>query len=434
MRALMEDLVMENRSIMGPGYDRALERLGRDLALTVHEVPSGEDVWTWKVPPAWDVREAWFEADGVRYADVGDHPLHLRSYSLPFSGRVSRAEMLRHITTDPLRPDAIPFDYRYYDRTWGFCLEHARAAELVADFYDVHIDTIDITGTLKVGEHVIRGRSDDSILLVAHLDHPGMAIDDLSGVAVALEVARRQAGWVGHHTLRFLFLPEHIGSIAYLARNEALLPTFRHGLFLEMLGLDQPHALQRSRQDDAPVDRAVRAALVDSGAAFVEDAFLKIICNDEQVINGPGVDIPTASLSRARLRPVGSVDLSRPGDAKPYPEYHTSHDSLDLVSWERMEESVVVVQRALQILDTDGDSYPRRLYRGTVQLSRYGLWVDYTVDPALNAKVVQLMRSFEGDKPISRIALELELPVETVRGYVQRFVDAGLVELHRGPV
>lgn len=422
---------MENRSIMGPGYDRALGRVGHELQLVVHEVPTGTKVWTWTVPEAWDVREAYFSANGRRLADFARHPLYLWSYSLPFSGRVARDELLRHLTTSADRPGAIPYDFRYYERDWGFCLEHDRLAELTAPEYDVVIDAEHFPGTLKIGEHVIEGESTESVLIVAHLDHPGQANDDLAGVAVSVEVAKRLAGTRPRRTHRFLYLPEHIGSTAYLAQHEELLPTFRHGVFLEMLGIDQQHALQRSRQACDPVDLAFELALREAGDPYVTGRFLEVIANDEQVLNGPGVDIPTVSLSRARPAQTGEVDYPEFHSAKPYPEYHTSDDSLEIIDPARLEESVQVVLRALRILDED--RYPKRRYRGTVQLSSYGLWVDWRVDPKLNEKIDRLMWSFEGDRSLTQIALELELPFDTVRDYVARFADAGLVTLGSEP-
>jgi aminopeptidase-like protein len=431
MKQLIADLLLENRTIVGPGFDRGLERIARELDLVIHEVPSGEEVWTWRVPNAWDVRTAYFQSNGTRFADASRHPLYVWSHSLPFRGRVSRDELLRHLTTRPDRPNAIPFDFRYYERDWGFCLEHARLPELTADEYEVVIETLDEPGTLKVGEHVLAGETEQSVLIVSHLCHPGQANDDLAGVAVATEVARRLRGRRLRNTLRFLYVPEHIGSVAYLALNEHLIPSFRHGLFLEMLGLDQPFALQHSRRGDAAIDRAFLLALRERSAPFFEGGFLEVIVNDEQVLDGPGVDIPTVSLSRA-TPPPQRANYPQFWTGLPYPEYHTSDDSLDAVHEDRLEEAVTVVTRALEILDAD--RYPRRRYRGTVQLSRYGLWVDWRVDPALNEKVNHLMWSFEGDRSLTQIALDLELPFDSVRDYAVRFADAGLLDLLTEPL
>ena len=266
------------------------------------------------------------------------------------------------------------------------------------------------------------------MLIATHLCHPAQANDDLAGVAVAIEVAKRLAGSTPRHTLRFLFVPEHIGSIAYLARHERQIDDFRYGLFLEMLGLDQPHALQLSKQGDTAIDMALRLALRETGAAFVEEDFLRVIVNDEQVMNGPGVGIPTPSLSRAQpINPSRDYGYTRFTQGKPYPKYHTSDDSMSAVSEASLRESAALTLRTLEILDAN--AVPQRLYRGTVHLSNYGLWVDWRTDLALNLKVDHLMWCFEGDKTLIDIALEVDLPFGVVHDYVERFVAAGLVEL-----
>lgn len=426
MLDLIRDLHMENRTIAGPGFQRALNRIAAEIDLTIHEVPSGEDAWTWRIPNTWDVREAWFEADGVRFADFAVHPLHVWSYSLPFRGRVTREELLRHLTTDPSRPTAIPFDFRYYERDWGFSLEHERLAELTAAEYEVVIDTVEAAGALQVGECIVPGRSPDSVLVVAHLCHPGQANDDLAGVAVAVELAKRLEGTKPRLTHRFLFVPEQIGTVAYLSRNEDLIESFRYGIFLEMLGIDQRLALQHSKRGQSAVDLAAQLALIESKLPYFEGRFLEVIVNDEQVLDGPGVDIPTISLSRA-MPPVQIQGLSAPQfhTGLPYPQYHSSEDSPEILSEERLEEAAAVAQRTLEILDADLTPY--RLYRGPVHLSRYGLWVDWRVDPELNEKMHHIMWCLEGDKTLSAIALETGLPFETVRSYIERFAATGLV-------
>src|SRR5690606_39601747 len=58
------------------------------------------------------------------------------------------------------------------------------------DSYRVVIRTSDSFGTLKVGEVVIPGSSDETFVICAHLCHPHMVNDDLSGVVVGIDVAR----------------------------------------------------------------------------------------------------------------------------------------------------------------------------------------------------------------------------------------------------
>ena len=61
-------------------------------------------------------------------------------------------------------------------------------------------------------------------------------------------------------------------------------------------------------------------------------------------------------------------------------------------------------------------------------LSRHGLWVDWREDRALNLATERIMLMLEGDQSIIDIAHAVDLPLNTVRSYVNRFVDAGLVE------
>ncbi len=67
------------------------------------------------------------------------------------------------------------------------------------------------------------------MLIMSHVCHPNQANDDAAGVITALEVARRLAADplpAGSMSIRFWFGPETIGTIAYLAQHEDLIPTY----------------------------------------------------------------------------------------------------------------------------------------------------------------------------------------------------------------
>jgi aminopeptidase YwaD len=102
-------------------------------------------------------------------------------------------------------------------------------------------------GRLEVLQATIPGQTDDEILVVAHLCHPRpSANDNASGAAAALEAARTlqaliASGDLEHprRTIRFLWLPEMSGTLAYLAGREAELHRLVAGLNLDMVGEDQ---------------------------------------------------------------------------------------------------------------------------------------------------------------------------------------------------
>ncbi|MDX1437701.1 MAG: DUF4910 domain-containing protein, partial [Anaerolineales bacterium] len=243
MHSLIQELWFLKRDIISDDFDRALLRLAEEIPMTIHEYPTGEPCWTWTVPEKWTCHEAYLETlDGKRLIDYADHPLHVVSYSLPFEGVVSRDELLDHLHVHSGNPEIIPFVFKYYERDWGLCAARQQRDSLTEAEYRVVIRTSFEPGTLKVGEVIIPGTSEETFMLVAHLCHPAMVNDDLTGVVVGIEAARALLeGPEPYYTYRLLILPETIGSVAYLSHHEQLIPLMAGGLFLEMLGNDSPH-------------------------------------------------------------------------------------------------------------------------------------------------------------------------------------------------
>ena len=66
-------------------------------------------------------------------------------------------------------------------------------------------------------------------------------------------------------------------------------------------------------------------------------------------------------------------------------------------------------------------------------LSRFGLWVDWRIDARLNLQTEKIMLLLEGDRSLIDIAHELELPFSTVRDYLERFFEAGLIKKQDTP-
>ncbi len=413
MRQFIDDLWFMRRDIVSDGFDRSLEYISQIIPLKIHKVASGSKCWTWRVPEKWSVNEAYIEdLHGHRLLDLKNHPLHIMSYSLPIDKVVTREELLRHLHTRPDRPGAIPFEFKYYERDWGLCLPHDWLGRFSEERYQVFIDSKFEHGHLKVGEHTIKGRSRETIAIIAHLCHPAMVNDDLSGVTVLVELAKELAKRKNHFTYKFVLVPETVGSVAYLSRNEKLIPSLKYGIFLEMLGNDDIHALQLSRQGDTAIDRAARHVMKGAGQKFRLGGFREIVKNDEMVWNGPGVNIPTISVSRAK-----------PGFPH-YPEYHTSDDDPSIISMERLEESKNIVLKMLNILERD--YAPKRKFKGPIFLSRYGLWVDWRVNRKLSHALEKIMLNLEGDKSVFEIAEELDIDFDELLAYIDKFVAKGL--------
>jgi aminopeptidase-like protein len=426
LKDILREVYPLHRTLASDGTDAALEIIGRylpdDANYTIETYAPGQPVWTWKVPERYVVHSAYLETeDGERVVDFADNPLHLVSYSLPVEKLLTWEELEPHLHYSDKRPQAIPWEFKYYERSWGFCLskdrfDHLRRdvryravirSEFVTDAdrgFRVGVARIDPEGGLEpqAGECII----------AAHVCHPMQANDDVAGVVTAIGVAQRLAARRlprGSMSVRMLFCPETIGSIAYLAHHEDLIPALRGGVFLDMTGNRNRLVLQRSRQDDHLLDRVARHVLRQRGDEFEEGEFAQVAANDERVINGPGVNVPCISFSRW-----------------PYPEYHTTDDSPDIIHEEMLQDAAEVTEQVVRIYASN--YVPRRNFRGPVFLSGHGLWVDWRVNWALNRAIEKIMMRFEGEHSIFAIADELGLDYWETRDYVERFRAQGLVQ------
>jgi len=363
MMDLINALWLKRRDIISDEYDESLAYISKIIPLKIHEIPTGTKCWTWTVPEKWSVTKAYIEnMHGKRLLDLSEHPLVVVSFSLPIDAIVTKDELMEHLHTRPDNPDAIPFEFKYYEKDWGFCIQYNRLKNFNEEKYHVVIKSKFEQGTLKVGEYIVPGESTDSVVIVTHLCHPGMVNDDLAGVAVSIEIAKELSKKKNHYTYRFLFLPETIGSIAYLSQNEELIKTFKYGIFLEMLGCNNPLALQLSKENDTKLDVLSKYVMDKKGINHIVGDFRTIIGNDEFVFDYPGIDIPMVSISRASIN-------------HPFPEYHTDKDNPSIISVDRLIEAKNVTLSILEMLD--GDYVPVKRYRGPLFLSGYGLWVDW---------------------------------------------------------
>ncbi len=439
MLDLIQELWFLKRDIVSDDFDRALFRLAEEVPMTIHEYPTGEACWTWQVPEKWTCHEAYLETlDGRRLIDYQDHPLHVVSYSLSFEGLVKREQLLKHLHIHPNLPDAIPFVFKYYERDWGLCASQALRDSLNDEEYRVVIRTSFEPGMLKVGEIHIPGKSEESFVIVAHLCHPAMVNDDLTGVVVGLETARAMPEKMGrareagppttkedglYYTYRILILPETIGSVAYLSHNEHLIPGITGGLFLEMLGNDSPLALQGSFQPESQADRCLTTALRGLDPEGYHGAYRTIIDNDERQFNAPGVRIPMLSLSR--------VEAPKATGKPPYPEYHSSLDTPTIVSGERLGASLNVV---LGMIDAwERNYYVVNNFKGEVFCSGYGIWIDYRVNPDGHRRLFEIMERCDGEHTVADIAHELNTSFQAVWEVVSLLREKDLVWLSRTP-
>ncbi|PZW40805.1 aminopeptidase-like protein [Humitalea rosea] len=399
------------RSITGAGLRDTLGYIARHIPLTVTEVPSGTAVLDWVVPPEWTVRGASILAmDGSTIIDFDRHTLHLLNYSAPFEGEVSRLDLEAHLHSLPAQPDLIPYVTSYYRRDWGFCLAHRDRLALGDARYRVRIDTELAPGSLSYGECVLPGEEEGEVLISAHSCHPSLANDNLSSIAVAIDLARILSARRRRFTWRFLFAPGTIGAICWLAANRDAAARIRHGLVLTCLGDPAPPSYKRSRRQDAPIDRYVEHVLRDEGFGerilpFTPTGY------DERQFCSPGFDLPMGCLMRS---PGGS-----------FPEYHTSADTPDFVRPAALADSLRVLDRIATLIERDGIFASKAPY-GEPQLGRRGLY-DGAATAASRLALLWSLNLADGRHSLLDVAQRSGLAFAEVADATERLVAAGLV-------
>ncbi len=420
---LLVDLYPIGRSITGDGVRATLHRIANEIPdLVVHEVPSGTAVLDWVVPDEWNLRQAWIAGpDGRRLIDVADSSLHVMGYSEPVRATMTRDELLAHVHTLPTQPTLVPYRTSYYKRAWAFCLSHDQLDALGDGPFDVCIDATLAPGSLTYGELTIpvsTGVVDEGeVLLSTHVCHPGLANDNLTGIAALVAMARRLAAApLRRHTVRMLFIPGTIGAIAWLATHRAEVEHIRAGLVVTGLGDAGGLVYKRSRRGTTLVDRAAHHVL---GRASTQGVAPRIVDfspygYDERQFCSPGFDLPVGRLTRT---PHGE-----------YPEYHTSGDDLSFVSASQVLSAVDDIEAIVAVVDRNA-TYVNLAPFGEPQLGRRGLYGDTGgTRPGVEMGYLWLLSCSDGSSDLLAVAERSGLPVDDLADAADRLVAAGLLQ------
>jgi aminopeptidase-like protein len=242
-----------------------------------------------------------------------------------------------------------------------------------------------------------------------------MANDNLSGIAVAVGLARHVASLPHRrYTYRFVFAPGTIGAITWLARNEGgAVNRVRHGLVLTGLGDGGRLTYKRSRRGDALVDRAAAHVLrCSEREGEVRD--FSPYGYDERQYCSPGFDLPVGRLSRT---PHGE-----------YPEYHTSADNLPFVRPDRLADSLAALTEIVEILERD-TRYVNTHPKGEPQLGRRGLYgsVGGTRLPDYELALLWVLNGSSGRASLLDIAARAGLAFGVIRQAATDLREHGLL-------
>lgn len=186
-----------------------------------------------------------------------------------------------------------------------------------------------------------------------------MANNELSGPIVSMALINYFIKRKLNKTLRFIFIPETIGSISYLSKNLSYLKKNIIGGFnLTCIGDNRQHSCMFSKYENSPSDEAIIDAYKKLKIKNYKIYSFLQRGSDEKQYNSPGVDLKISSIFRTKY-----------GE---YPEYHTSLDNFNLVSLKGIKGGFKVAKTSIEILLKN--IYPKCKIICEPQMGKRGLY------------------------------------------------------------
>ncbi|MFT6206243.1 MAG: aminopeptidase-like protein [Colwellia sp.] len=459
--SLVKKIFPFNYSITGLGNDQAINQYLSELDFTVHEYASGQSLNGWYIPHAWQVSKATISHNDILIYDAKKSPLSVAALSPSFNGELSFAELDKHLVSSESLPNAVLYQwhnlYRSKELDWAISIPHSQRADLVDVKYLVDIQTQLKPSTMKVLDYLLKGESDETIVINGHNCHPFQANDDISGCAVAIRVIQAlQQQSKRKYSYRIIIAPELHGPMFWLNElNNKQQAQLKACILLKSVGNSATMRLQRSYLGSHTVDKAAQLAFKKQYGNFEQGAFRTIYGNDETVFEAPPYNIPTISLTRW-----------------PFSEYHSDLDTPDTLSEAHLQDSVDLV---INIIDCYENNFNKGTHKeksihikssqkerpinqdaseannakfnlryqinfnGLVCLSAYGLYksipqvsnkgVDYdSLHGRWNKLMNCLPREIDDKMTVAQLAKKYSLPEEELYQYLELWLEHGLLK------
>jgi len=415
MYALVAELFPICRSITGDGVRKTLNIIKKEIPLEIHEVPSGTRAFDWEVPNEWNIRDAYIKnSKGEKIVDFNNSNLHVLNYSVPVHKMVTLEELKQHSYFLPERPEWIPYRTSYYKEDWGFCMSYSQFQNLKDETYEVFIDSSLEPGHLTYGEFFIPGDLPDEVLISAHVCHPSLANDNLSGISVATFLARHLLQHKPRYSYRFLFMPGTVGAIVWLSLNELNAHKIKHGLVTSLLGIPGNFTYKKSRRGDTEIDEVVEYVLKSKNinnniVDFIPYGY------DERQYCSPGFNLAVGCLSRTTYGQ--------------YPEYHTSADNLQLINPTALADSLKMYLEIVNVLETN-EKFMNLNPKCEPQLGKRGLYSLAGGNKDIKEfqlALLWILNLSDGEHSLLDICKKSKLTYETIRYASSKLIECELL-------
>lgn len=421
---LVETIFDLPRSVSGAGNVKTLEAIrefvGPDFEIRGFEK---DEYYSWTKPDYWVFRSAHISSmSGEVIVTADDNILQLLIHSAPFSGTISIDELVEHLFVSD-DDEIIPYRTSYYKKNWGFCVSKSQFEEL-SKYSElvVKVDTELRDLPVPYGELVVTGNSKKEVLLSSYICHPSMANNELSGILLIARLMKSiqylsQRGELPY-TIRFVLAPETFGSIAYIAENfDQLIARTIGAVVCSCVGDGRKVSLVKGRKPGdfyASLHLSAKSVARENDLDFQEYSFLERGA-DERQFASPHVALDVGTLCNTKF-----------GE---YPEYHTSADTINIISESAISMSAEIVLRSIVLFGMN--IKPMMKSPCEPMFSRYGIY-PHTRDYAATKQLVMGLLNFsaysDGSSSLTQIANICSMTDVEVMNYYEIFKKNGVLD------
>ena len=243
-----------------------------------------------------------------------------------------------------------------------------------------------------------------------------MANNELSGPVLSIALIRQLSKIYHHYTYRFLFLPETIGSIAYLSENyEKMKVKTIAGWVLTCIGDKGAFSYIPSRLGNNYADRITKEVLGTQVPEYITYSWLDR-GSDERQYCSPGIDLPVCGITRSKY--------------DTYPEYHTNLDDLELVSEESLEKSLEVLSHFVKKIESQ--RVPKSTILCEPQMGRRNLYSNISTRHSYSTqtrKTMDILSYLDGGHTLEDISNKCGIELNQINKIIETLLAHKIVEI-----
>mgnify|MGYP001204713617 CR=1 FL=1 len=391
-------------SYNGSETEKTIFFLKKKLGIKIIKYKYGKKIKSWRIPTYRKVIKGILKRNKKNILNYKDNKFFIWQNSVSIKKKLKFNELKSHIYYKKENKKSVPLNNVAYTNTWGLSMSYNQFLKLnKKSLYEIEIVSKKYNSDLQIGELFIKGKSKQEILIDSVISCPSLG-NNVSAIAVILSVVKFLLKKNNYFSYRILFTPETIGPLSMLERikkNKNILG----GSCFTNLGYGKYFNYKESRSGNTIFDKSIKYLKK-------KDKLLKIklrkfetstgFSGNEKAYNSLGYKCNMGNFSRSILNT--------------YTEYDTHLDNKDFVSLKNMIQSLNVINRVLEIVDSER----RYIYNfdGEPSYSNYGLQ-DKIQNNNARSIIDYLVTYSDGSKTLLDFALSSKFKLVELKKYAK---------------